>query len=364
MAVTRADPGTLTWPSDLGGGSGYPLMAIGVSGCQAGACSLGPPPGTDHPCPSIAARSLTVSTAATDLDAPVVVRGLTKRFGEHLAVDDVSFDLPAGRVVGFLGPNGAGKSTTMRMLVGLAIPTAGSATIHGRAFHDLDDPARTVGSIVDGVGFHPSRRAVDELRLTAMAVGLPRERCDEVLELVGLADAATKRVGRFSLGMRQRLGIAQALLGDPQVLLLDEPANGLDPEGILWVRSLLRRLADDGRVVMVSSHLLGEVARLADDVIVIRRGRIVAHAPVAELTGGAAGAIAVASLDDPRLSAALRDAGATVTPGDGHLVVAGLDAPDIGRAALDAQVVLTELRPLSAELEDVFLELTAGGGIR
>lgn len=364
MAVTRADPGTLTWPSDLGGGSGYPLMAIGVSGCQAGACSLGPPPGTDHPCPSIAARSLTVSTAATDLDAPVVVRGLTKRFGEHLAVDDVSFDLPAGRVVGFLGPNGAGKSTTMRMLVGLAIPTAGSATIHGRAFHDLDDPARTVGSIVDGVGFHPSRRAVDELRLTAMAVGLPRERCDEVLELVGLADAATKRVGRFSLGMRQRLGIAQALLGDPQVLLLDEPANGLDPEGIQWVRAFLRYLADDGRAVLVSSHLLGEVARLVDEVLVIRQGRIVASGTVAELTAAAGGAsVRVASQDDAALTAELERSGAIVTPVEGALQVQGMDPSAVGGAALAAGVALTELRALSPELEDIFLELTAGGEI-
>ena len=295
--------------------------------------------------------------------AAVEVRGLTKRFGEQLAVDDVSFDLPAGKVVGFLGPNGAGKSTTLRMIVGLTAPTAGSATIFGTPFHDLPNPAHTVGSIVDGVGYHPGRRGIEELRVSADAADLPFERCDEVLELVGLQAAATKRVGQYSLGMRQRLGIAQALLGDPQVLLLDEPANGLDPEGIHWVRQLLRHLADEGRSVLVSSHLLGEVARLVDDVIVIRRGRIVAQASVAELTGAAGGALCVRSLDDPRLSLALAGAGAEVSTAAEGLVVLGLDPADVGRVALGAGIVLTELRPFTAELEDVFMELTAGGGI-
>jgi ABC-2 type transport system ATP-binding protein len=297
--------------------------------------------------------------------APAVeVRGLTKHFGSNVAVDDVSFDLPTGRVVGFLGPNGAGKSTTLRMIIGLTAPTAGTATIFGTPFHDLDDPARTVGTIVDGVGYHPGRKAIEELRVSALAAGIERDRCDEVLELVGLGDVGSKRVGQFSLGMRQRLGIAQALLGDPKVLLLDEPANGLDPEGIHWVRSLLRYLADEGRAILVSSHLLGEVARLADDVIVIRRGQIVTQATVAELTGAVqGGAVAVASLDDASLQQRLLAAGGEVTPDDGHLVVRGLDPEVIGRAALDAGIVLRELRPLTAELEDVFLELTAGGGI-
>jgi ABC-2 type transport system ATP-binding protein len=294
----------------------------------------------------------------------VEVRGLTKRFGDQLAVDDVSFDLPTGKVVGFLGPNGAGKSTTLRMVIGLTTPTAGTATVFGTPFHDLPDPSRTVGSIVDGVGYHPGRRAIDELVISATTAGLPRSRCDEVLALVGLQTDATKRVGQYSLGMRQRLGIAQALLGDPRVLLLDEPANGLDPEGIHWVRSLLRHLADEGRAILVSSHLLGEVARLADDVIVIRRGRLVAQASVAELTGAAeGGAVAVASLDDVTLTGRLTAAGAEVAPADGHLLVHGLEPEAIGRIALDAGVVLRELRPLTAELEDVFLELTAGGGI-
>jgi ABC-2 type transport system ATP-binding protein len=294
----------------------------------------------------------------------VSVRGLTKRFGSQVAVDGLSFDVPAGRVVGFLGPNGAGKSTTLRMIIGLTTPTSGSSTILGVPYHDLADPARTVGSIVDGVGYHPGRRAIEELRISARTARLPRSRCDEVIDLVGLGDAASKRVGQYSLGMRQRLGIAQALLGDPRVLLLDEPANGLDPEGIHWVRQLLRSLADEGRAVLVSSHLLGEVARLADDVIVIRRGRFVTQGSVAELTGGAdGGAVRVSSLADPVLAGALQAAGADVTVGPDGLTVRGLPPEEIGRVALESRVVLRGLQPVVAELEDVFMELTAGGGI-
>jgi len=293
----------------------------------------------------------------------VVVDGLTKRFGDQLAVDDVSFALPPGRVVGFLGPNGAGKSTTMRMMIGLTTPTSGSAAFGGVPFHDLDDPARTVGTVVDGVGYHPGRKAIEELRISAATAGLPRERCDEGLHLVGLEEAATKRVGQFSLGMRQRLGLAQALLGDPQVLLLDEPANGLDPEGITWVRQLLRHLAGQGRTILVSSHLLGEISRLADEVMVIRRGRLVANATVDELTGAAAGGSVVRSVDDAALTARLRESGAAVEPADSGLVVAGATAEQVGQLALTAGIALIELRPAVAELEDVFLELTAGGGI-
>jgi ABC-2 type transport system ATP-binding protein len=297
-----------------------------------------------------------VSTTALE------VRGLSKRFGGQLAVDDVSFDVPLGRIVGFLGPNGAGKSTTLRMVVGLTAPTAGRATIFGTPFHDLDDPARTVGSIVDGVDYHPGRRAVDELRITARTAGIPAARCEEVLELVGLQAAARKRVSQYSLGMRQRLGIAQAMLGDPKVLLLDEPANGLDPEGVLWVRQLLRHLADEGRAILVSSHLLGEVSRLADEVIVIRRGRVVTQASVAELTD-TGGGILVASADDVVLQPALESAGATVVVTPAGLTVTGLEPLAIGQVALEAGVALRELRPQVAELEDVFMELTAGGGI-
>lgn len=301
-------------------------------------------------------------SATTRATTTVAVTGLTRRYGDQLAVDAVSFELPPGRVVGFLGPNGAGKSTTMRMMVGLTAPTAGTATYGGVPFHDLADPARTVGSIVDGVGYHPGRRAIEELRITAATAGIDRARCDEVLELVGLQEAATKRVGQFSLGMRQRLGLAQALLGDPQVLLLDEPANGLDPEGIHWVRRLLRHLAGQGRSILVSSHLLGEISRLADEVMVIRRGRLVAHASVDELTGAAAGGTAVRSLDDDRLVEHLEHAGAEVTRTDGLLIVS-LPPEQVGQVALDAHVALRELRPAVAELEDVFMELTAGGGI-
>jgi ABC-2 type transport system ATP-binding protein len=314
--------------------------------------SPAPPPQPPHGSSSSAGSSTTTSVA------PVSVRGLTKRFGDQLAVDDLSFDVAPGRVVGFLGPNGSGKSTTLRMLIGLTAPTAGTALIEGVPFHDLERPTEVVGSIVDGVGHHPARRAIDELRITARSADLPLERCEAALELVGLTGAERKRVGAYSLGMRQRLGIAQALLGDPRILLLDEPANGLDPEGIRWIRSLLRHLADEGRSVLVSSHLIGEVARLADEVTVIREGRFVTQASVAELTAVATGGVVVTSLDDDTLGRALTERGAEVVADHDRLTVSGASAEDIGRTALEVGVVLTELRPTRAELEDVFLELT------
>ncbi|MFA9430416.1 ABC transporter ATP-binding protein [Egicoccus sp. AB-alg2] len=294
----------------------------------------------------------------------IAVRGLSKTYGGQTVVDRISFDVPAGGVVGFLGPNGAGKSTTMRMIIGLTAPSSGEAHILGRPFAKLADPVHTVGSIVDGVGHHPGRRAIEELRVNARAVGIPFDRCEEVLHLVGLEQAAHKKVGAFSLGMRQRLGIALAMLGDPQVLLLDEPANGLDPQGILWVRQFLRQLADEGRSVLVSSHLINEVARLADDVIVIRQGRIVTEASVAELTAVSGGAaVAVTSRDDRRLQEVLTAQGAEVVGGATGLTVRNLDAVQVGDAALAAGIALRELRPITAELEDVFMELTAGGEI-
>jgi ABC-2 type transport system ATP-binding protein len=294
----------------------------------------------------------------------VAVRGLTKRYGSQTAVDDLTFDVPPGRVVGFLGPNGSGKSTTMRMIIGLTSPSAGTATLFGTPFHDLDDPVRTVGAIVDGVDYHPGRRAIEELRISAAAAGLPRSRCDEVIDIVGLGDAALKRVGQYSLGMRQRLGIAQALLGDPQILLLDEPANGLDPEGIHWVRGLLRGLAEEGRAALVSSHLLGEVARLADDVLVIRRGRFVTFAPVAELIAAAAeGVVRVSSIDDTLLEAALSAAGYDTSAAPDGLHVVGAAPATVGQVALESGIALTGLQPVTADLEDVFMELTRGGGI-
>lgn len=303
-------------------------------------------------------------SATPDAQMAVSVRGLTKRYGDQVAVDGLSFDVPAGRVVGFLGPNGAGKSTTLRMIVGLTAPSAGTATILGRPIREHDDPARAVGSIVDRVGFHPGRRAIEELRLSARTVGLPRERCDEVLALVGLSDAARKRIGTYSLGMRQRLGIARALLGDPAVLLLDEPANGLDPEGIRWIRTLLRELADRGRAVLVSSHLIGEIARIADDVIVIQQGRMLTQAPVAQITATAAlGSVRVAGRDDAALAAALRARGAQVDVDAAGLDVVGLPANDIGLIAFEAGIVLHELHTGGSELEDAFLTMTADGGI-
>jgi len=297
-------------------------------------------------------------------DPAVAVQGLTKRYGAQVAVDDLTFDVPLGQVVGFLGPNGSGKSTTMRMIVGLTAPTAGTATLLGTPFHELDDPVRTVGSIVDGVDYHPGRRAIEELRISAATAGLLRSRCDEVIERVGLGDAALKRVGQYSLGMRQRLGIAQALLGDPQILLLDEPANGLDPEGIHWVRELLRGLADEGRAALVSSHLLGEVARLADEVLVIRRGRFVTQAPVDALTQAAsAGVVRVAREDDPRLVAALDAAGLDASVSAEGLQINGSSTAAVGRIAREAGIVLTGLYPVVPDLEEVFMELTSGGGI-
>jgi ABC-2 type transport system ATP-binding protein len=294
--------------------------------------------------------------------AAVSLRGLTKRYGAQVVVDQLSFEVPAGRVVGFLGPNGAGKSTTLRMILGLTTATAGTATILGRPLRDHPDPARVVGSIVDGVGFHPGRRAIEELRLSARAAGLPAGRPDEVLELVGLGDAGHKRVGAYSLGMRQRLGIARALLGDPAVLLLDEPANGLDPEGIHWLRGLLRDLADRGCAVLVSSHLIGEVARVADEVVVIRQGRFVTQAPVGQLVAGRA-AVRVTGRDDLALASALRARGGEVTVDTSGLDVTGVAIRDVGQVAFDAGIPLFELRSAGGELEDAFLELTTGGGI-
>ncbi len=215
----------------------------------------------------------------------ISIQKLTKRYGPVLAVDDLSFDVEPGQVTGFLGPNGSGKTTTLRILLGLATPTAGTATIGGLAYHQLPDPMRQVGAALDSNSFHPGRSASQHLRILTTAAGLPRRRVDEVLGLVGLADVAGRRVGGFSLGMRQRLSLAGALLGDPGVLIFDEPLNGLDPDGIRWLRGLLRSLAAQGRTVFVSSHLLSEVAQTVDEVIVLSRGRLTAQATLADLSG-------------------------------------------------------------------------------
>ncbi|HVF75564.1 MAG TPA: ABC transporter ATP-binding protein [Acidimicrobiales bacterium] len=289
----------------------------------------------------------------------IVADRLTKRFGDVIAVDDISFRLEPGSITGFLGANGAGKTTTLRMLLGLARPTSGTAHFDGVPFAALSAPSRTVGAVLEP-RFHPDRRARDHLRALAAAAGVPDRRVEEVLALVGLDGAARRRVGTYSLGMRQRLGLAAALLGDPEVLVLDEPANGLDPEGIQWLRGLLRSLRDEGRTVLVSSHQLGEVAQTVDDVLVIAGGRLVASSPLRELPGLGADRLHVRTPQAAALADALARRGITATgDGDGEgLVVSGASAEEVGRAVADAGLVVYELRPLEPSLEDVYFALT------
>ena len=285
---------------------------------------------------------------------------LTKRFGDTVAVDDLSFTVHPGVVTGFLGPNGSGKSTTMRALLGLITPTDGTATLDGHRFRDLDDPALKVGAMLEADAFHPGRSGRDHLRILATSARLSRGRVDEVLEIVGLADAADRNAGGYSLGMRQRLGLAAALLGDPQVLILDEPANGLDPQGVRWLRDLLRFHASRGATVLVSSHLLAEMALIAEDVVVIRDGRLVTHDRVTAITAAANGsAIVVRSPQRSELATALTAVGADLTPAeDDQLLVRSIDAPTVGRVARQEGIELHELTPRAASLEDAFLELT------
>jgi ABC-2 type transport system ATP-binding protein len=284
---------------------------------------------------------------------------LTKRYRDTVAVDDLSFDVRPGTVTGFLGPNGAGKSTTMRMLLGLTRPTSGTALIGGKRYDELDDPTGTVGAMLEMDAFHPGRSGRNHLRALAAASRVPRSRVDTVLDTVGLADAADRRVGGYSLGMRQRLGLGAAMLGEPGVLVLDEPANGLDPQGMRWLRDLLRWEASRGATVFVSSHVLSELALFADEVVVIDRGRLITQAPVADLTSGTVSETTVAAADPGALAEVLRQRGATVEPlGDARMVVRDLDAPTIGAVAFEAGIVLHELAPRSTTLEDVFLDLT------
>jgi ABC-2 type transport system ATP-binding protein len=295
--------------------------------------------------------------------AVITVRGLTKRFGDVLAVDRLDFAIDEGTVAGFLGPNGAGKTTTLRMLLGLVSPDAGTATIGGRPYRELPDPVRRVGAVLEAGGFHPGRSARDHLRVLATAAGLAPGRVEEVLSQTGLAGAARRRVGGFSLGMRQRLGLAAALLGDPEVLVLDEPANGLDPEGVHWLRGLVRGLADQGRTVLVSSHLLAEVAQTVDQVVIIDRGRLVAQSTLAALTAGADRTVRVRTPDPEALRDLLVAGGATVTlDGPDQLVVGGVTAEQVGQAAAAGGVVLHEMRFERSNLEAVFLELTGRKG--
>ncbi len=284
---------------------------------------------------------------------------MTKRFGTVVAVDDVSFDVAPGKVTGFLGPNGAGKTTTLRMVLGLARPTSGSVAIEGSSYAGLADPAGTVGAALEHSGFHPGRRGRDHLRVVARAAAIAESRVDEVLQLVALADAGKRRVGGYSLGMRQRLALATALLGDPKILVLDEPANGLDPQGIRWLRDFLRWYAAEGRTVLVSSHVLAEVAQTADAAIVIAKGRVVAQGSIQELTAGRKGVIEVISPRADQLADALRGRGFSVTPGtDGALQVTGAEQAVIGDLALAEGIAIHGLRTEQASLEDVFFELT------
>ena len=286
-------------------------------------------------------------------------KGLVKHYGQTTAVDDLSFSVRPGIVTGFLGPNGSGKSTTMRMMIGLDHPDKGSVTIDGRPYGDLRWPLREVGALLEAKAIHPGRTARNHLRVLAASNKIPRARVDEVLELVGLTTVAGKRAGGFSLGMGQRLGIAAAMLGDPQVLLFDEPVNGLDPEGIQWVRELLRHLASQGKTVFVSSHLMSEMALTADHVIVIGKGRLLEDADMAVMVAKAGTSVLVRSPDHDRLRAALLAAGGTVVVhDDGGLVVTELEAPAIGELAAREGLRLHELSPQRASLEEAFMALT------
>ena len=291
----------------------------------------------------------------------ISARGLTKSYGSTRAVDDLSFEVRPGVVTGFLGPNGSGKSTTMRMVMGLDRPDAGTVTIGGRRFHDLRWPLREVGALLEAKAIHPGRSATNHLLAMAHTNSIPRARVDEVLAMVGLESVSRRKAGKFSLGMSQRLGIASALLGDPGVLLFDEPNNGLDPEGILWVRNLLKGLAAEGRTIFVSSHLMSEMALTATDLVVIGRGRLIADTTVDDfIASNTVATVLVRSPGADGLAAALRSAGAGVTTRpDGALLVTGVDAGRIGDTALAAGIALHELSPVQASLEEVFMELTS-----
>jgi ABC-2 type transport system ATP-binding protein len=289
----------------------------------------------------------------------ITAHSLTKRYGDSTAVDNLTFEVPPGLVTGFLGPNGSGKSTTMRMIMGLDRPDSGAALVQGKRYSELDWPLREVGALLDAKAFHPARTARNHLRWLALANDIPVGRVDEVLDEVGLSTVATRRVGKFSLGMTQRLGIAAALLGDPGVLLFDEPVNGLDPEGIRWVRRFLRELARQGRTVLVSSHLISEMALTADRLVVIGRGRLIAETSVDEFVSrSGAGAVKLVTPDPAAFATILSAAGATVEDGDGSLTVEGLSSPQIGDLAARDGLRIHELTPITASLEDAFMELT------
>jgi ABC-2 type transport system ATP-binding protein len=296
----------------------------------------------------------------------IQVQSLTKRFGDVVAVDDLSFDVAEGNVTGFLGPNGAGKTTTLRMLLGLVTPTAGTATLGGRAYREIADPFRSVGAVLESTSFHPGRRARDHLRILCVAAGLSLARVDHVLDQVGLSDAGDRRVKGFSLGMRQRLGLAAALLGEPEVLILDEPANGLDPEGVHWLRSFLRTYADEGRTVLVSSHLLAEIAQTVDDVVIIANGRLVTQSSLADLAEEATHGVWVRTPQAEALRDALAAKGIAVEIKSADSIVALETSTDaVGIVAAGAGIVIYEMTAQHFDLEEFFLDLTTtSGGVR
>jgi ABC-2 type transport system ATP-binding protein len=289
----------------------------------------------------------------------IEVRDLSKRYGDQRAVDHLSFTVEPGKVTGFLGPNGAGKSTTMRLILGLDRPNSGTATIGGRAYRDLAEPLRVVGALLEARAVHSGRSAYNHLLVLAQTQGLPRRRVEEVIDLIGLREVAGRRAGGFSLGMGQRLGIAAALLGDPQVLILDEPVNGLDPEGIRWIRNLMKRLAAEGRTVFVSSHLMNEMSVTADHLIVIGRGRLIADCPTQEfIARSSERSVRVSGPDLARLEELIRAEGGQVSSDNAALIVTDLAAPRIGELAAREGLVLHELTPQLASLEEAFMELT------
>jgi len=291
--------------------------------------------------------------------AAIELHGLTKRFGAVTAVDGLTLELGAGTVTGLLGPNGAGKTTTLRMLLGLVAPTAGTATFDGTRYVDLDEPARQVGAVLEASSFHPGRRAVDHLRVLASAAGLPARRVDEALDQVAMTEHARRRVGGFSLGMRQRLGLAAALLGEPSVLVLDEPTNGLDPEGVHWLRTFLRSQANAGRTVVVSSHLLAEVAQTVDHVVILDKGRLVTSAPLADLTARSGSRVIVRTPDADRFRAELRHRGIDATLTGPDEVTSNHTTPEaVGRVIGTIGLVVYEMRLDESNLEDVFFSLT------
>ena len=291
----------------------------------------------------------------------IEAEGLSKRYGDTLAVDNLSFSVAPGKITGFLGPNGAGKTTTMRLILGLDRPTAGRVTIDGKPFDQADQPMRRVGALLDAKAMHGGRSAYNHLLCLAQSNNLPRRRVDEVLGLVGLTGVAGKRSKGFSLGMGQRLGIAGALLGDPQILMFDEPVNGLDPEGILWIRNLMKALAAEGRTVFVSSHLMSEMENTADHLLVIGRGKLIADCTVAEfIAANSQQTVRVRTPQPELLTKLVAAAGAAVREdGDGSMVITGLDSGQVGDLAYDNAVRLHELSPVHASLEQAFMELTA-----